>query len=203
MAIQPAPKFSFMTNNMFADFENDHIKFEKSIKSDDYFRLLKKIEKNRKIFILGNGGLMDISSHGAADLSRLIPGKSFRAFNDCGYLTSNGNDFGFESIFTKWLNDTILNIENKNEVLIIGLSCSGNSSNVINALQWGEDNGYATFLISGVKSIKKPESVDELTFDCKYFHTTEILTMKLFYDIVYKNGSHCPDIAGEIKRKEV
>lgn len=188
-------------NPTSADFENDHLLFEKAINSGEYKHLLKTINGCIKVFILGNGGMMDISSHGAADMSRLIPGKAFRSFNDAGYLTSNANDYGFENSFTEWLKSTIIGIENPDLTLIIGLSCSGNSANVINAFDLCNANGFNTFLISGVKSTKKPTITGELCFDCKYFHTTEVLTMKLFYDIVYKLGFHCPDIAGENKRK--
>jgi len=184
-----------------ADFENDHFLFKKAKASKEYQHLLKLVKKCKKVFILGNGGLMDISAHGAADLSRLVPGKSFTAFNDAGFLTSNANDFGFDNIFTKWLQTKVHGIENPKETLILGLSCSGNSKNVLSTLAWGKTAGFNVFLIDGVKSTRLEKGIGELTFGCGYFHTNEVLTMKLFYDIVYKMGHHCPNIAGEIKRK--
>lgn len=187
--------------NAGVDFENDHKLFNKAKESAEYASLLSIVAKCKKIFIIGNGGLMDISSHGAADLSRLIPGKAFRAFNDAGFLTSNANDFGFDNSFTKWLQTTVQGIEVPETTLILGLSCSGNSKNVIKTLTWSKENDFNAFLISGVKSAELPSDIGELTFGVKYFHTNEVLTMKLFYDIVYRLGHHCPDIAGEIERK--
>ncbi len=184
-----------------ADFENDHLIFERAKKSAAYKTLVQKIKRCKKIFIIGNGGLMDVSAHGAADLSRLIPGKVFTAFNSPGFMTSNANDYGFENMFVKWLEITVDKIEDPATTLLIGLSCSGNSANITQALTWAFLRSYNTFLISGAKSKNLPKLLPELCFGCKNFHTTEVLTMKLFYDIVYKTGNHCPDIAGEVKRK--
>lgn len=184
-----------------ANFENDHLLLKKAIASKNYKHLLKLIKRCTHIFLLGNGGLMDISSHAAADLSRLVPGKSFRAFNDAGFLTSNANDWGFENSFTKWLQTTVDGIEIPATTLILGLSCSGNSANIVSSLGWSKEKGFLTFLIDGVKSTKLPKGIGELTFGCKYFHTNEVLTMKLVYDIVHKLGHHCPTIAAEAKRK--
>lgn len=199
------------------DFEKDHLLFERARGSKEYKKLVSLIRKCQKILIIGNGGLMDVSSHGAADLSRLIPGKSFYCFNNAGFLTSNANDFGFEVAFTRWLQTTVYGIENPATTLILGLSCSGNSANVLNALHWAQNpvgleniktggaavpgGKYHSFLISGIKSTAISKGIPELALGTRYFHTTEILVMKLFYDIVYKLGHHCPDIAGEINRK--
>lgn len=184
-----------------ADFENDHLIFNRVRKTAAYKNLVRSIKKCRKIFLIGNGGLMDVSAHAAADLSRLIPGKAFYAFNSPGFMTSNANDHGFDSMFVKWLEITVDKIEDPATTLLIGLSCSGNSPNVLNALRWAAHRGYNTFLISGAPTRDELKKVPKLCFGCKNFHTTEVLTMKLFYDIVYKTGNHCPDIAGEVKRK--
>jgi phosphoheptose isomerase len=187
------------------DFEKDHLLFEKARNSNEYKKLISLVKKCKKVFILGNGGMMDVSSHAAADLSRLVPNKAFYCFNNAGFLTSNANDFGFNKSFTKWLQSTVEGIEEPKTTLLLGLSCSGNSENIMQAFDWALNSmpgtPFNSFLISGVKSVKKPKSVGELVLGTKYFHTTEILVMKLVYDIVYKLGHHCPDIAGEIERK--
>ncbi len=184
------------------DFEKDHLLFEKARASVEYKNLLALIKKCTKVLIIGNGGMMDVSSHAAADLSRLIDGKAFTAFNDAGFITSSANDFGFDHIFTKWLQTRVVGIEDPKTTLILGLSCSGNSTNIVSTLTWAHaTEGFNAFLISGAKSKTLPKSIGDLCFGCKYFHTTEVLTMKLIYDIVHKLGHHCPDIAGEIERK--
>lgn len=194
-------------NTKSVDFENDHLIFNKARKSPEYKKLISIMKKCTKIYIIGNGGLMDVSSHAAADLSRLVPGKSFYSFNNAGFLTSNANDFGFDSAFTKWLQVSVADIENPATTLVIGLSCSGSSENIIQALQWISNQGkrqkYNTYLISGVKYNQKLKKTGQLSLGTKYFHTTEVVIMKLFYDIVYKLGGFCPTIQMQQANKAI
>ena len=135
----------------------------------------------------------------STDLSRLIPDKAVFSFDSVGFITSNANDYGYENLFTRWL-ETITLVENPNDCLIIGLSCSGNSSNVINALHWAEEMNLATFLISGESSEILKENIDELSIRCKYFHTVEVSIMMIFYDLIHRTGNRCPSIRQEKER---
>ena len=102
-------------------------------------------------------------------------------------------------LFTRWL-ETIASVENPEDCLIIGLSCSGNSSNVINALHWADDNNMDTFMISGQKSEILRTEMSELSFECDYFHTVEVMCMILFYDLIHQTDNKCPSIRGEKNR---
>jgi phosphoheptose isomerase len=135
----------------------------------------------------------------ATDLSRLIPDKSIYSFDSVGFITSNANDHGFEHMFVRWL-ETVAGIETPEDCLVVGMSCSGNSSNVINALHWSLEKGFDTFMISGQKSQKLEKTVDELSFECKYFHTVEVMSMMLFYDLIHHTGNRCPSISAEKDR---
>ena len=148
---------------------------------------------------MGNGGLHFVSSHMATDLSRLIPNKTVYSFDSVGFITSNANDHGFEHMFVRWL-ETVAMVENPEECLAIGMSCSGNSANIVNALHWSEDNNFDTFMISGQKSQALREKVNELVFNCDYFHTVEVMCMILFYDLIHQVGLHCPSINNEKER---
>jgi len=183
------------------DFENIESKLDGVLQSPDYQKLVDKIKANKKIYFIGNGGLGYVGAHGAADMSRLIPGKAFYSFDSAGFITSNANDFGFDSLFVRWLETIVQDIEKPEDVLIIGMSCSGNSKNVVDALAWGHDLGYSTHMVSGVKSKKLLPHLEELVLDCKYFHTVEVLSLMMFYDLIIKCGSHCPTIAKENERK--
>jgi len=132
----------------------------------------------------------------ATDLSRLIPDKSVYSFDSVGFITSNANDHGFEMLFVRWL-ETIALVEDPDDCLVIGMSCSGNSTNVINAVHWARDAGMATFMISGQNSEILDEDIDELSFDCEYFHTVEVASMMLFYDLIHQTDNKCPSIKGE------
>ena len=118
---------------MKIDFENIEQRCIDAIDSDEYRTLASKLNKAKKVFLLGNGGLHFVASHMATDLSRLIPDKAVYSFDSVGFITSNANDHGFEMLFTRWL-ETMASIENPEDCLVIGMSCSGNSSNVIKLL---------------------------------------------------------------------
>lgn len=187
---------------MIINFEDIQNKCETACASDSYATLVKKIKKAKKIYLIGNGGLHFVSSHMATDLTRLIPDKVVYSFDSVGFVTSNTNDHGHAQLFVRWLETTIIDSDNKEDILVIGMSCSGNSVNVTRALTWAKDAGAATFMISGQKSDTLDEDVDELTFDCEYFHTVEVMCMMLFYEIIHRTDNKCPSIRGEKNRLE-
>jgi phosphoheptose isomerase len=184
---------------MKIDFENIEQRCIDAIDSDEYRTLASKLNKAKKVFLLGNGGLHFVASHMATDLSRLIPDKAVYSFDSVGFITSNANDHGFEMLFTRWL-ETMASIENPEDCLVIGMSCSGNSSNVINALHWADDNNMDTFMVSGQKSEILRTEMSELSFECDYFHTVEVMCMILFYDLIHQTDNKCPSIRGEKNR---
>ena len=182
-------------NKMLIDFENIEEKCQIACSSEEYKVLINKVNKAKKIYLIGNGGLHFVACH----MSRLIPDKAVFSFDSVGFITSNANDYGYENLFTRWL-ETIISVENPNDCLVIGLSCSGNSSNVINALHWAKEVNLSTFLISGEKSEILKENIDELSIRCKYFHTVEVSIMMIFYDLIHRTGNRCPSIGQEKER---
>lgn len=184
---------------MLIDFENIEDKCITAASSKEYHKLVAKVNKAKRIFLIGNGGLHYVCSHMATDLSRLVPTKSIYSFDSVGFITSNANDHGFDMMFVRWL-ETIALIEDPDECLVIGMSCSGNSSNIIKALHWANDNSFDTFMISGQKSDHLDEVIDEMCFNCEYFHTVEVMCMMIFYDLIHRTDNKCPSIRGEKNR---
>ena len=184
---------------MLIDFEDIEDKCNTAASSKEYDRLVDKVNQAKKIFLIGNGGLHYVASHMATDLSRLIPDKAVFSFDSVGFITSNANDHGYNKIFIRWL-DTITPADNPEDCLVIGLSCSGNSANVVETLHWAEDLGISTFLISGTDSETLREDIDELSIRCEYFHTVEVATLMIFYDLIHRTGNHCPSINQEKRR---
>ena len=183
------------------DFSGIEHKLDMALTSPEYALLVERFKAAKKIFIIGNGGLHFVGSHGATDMTRLIPGKAVYSFDSVGFITSNVNDHGGDNLFLRWLECTILGIERPLETLVIGTSCSGNSTNIITALTWAHYNAFRTFLISGMPSVSLPGEIDEVTFGSSSFHMAEVLTLMLFYDLIEKTGNHCPTIEEENKRK--
>ena len=184
---------------MIIDFENIEDKCKIVSSKKQYGILCEKVKRAKKIFLIGNGGLHFVASHMATDMSRLIDDKAVYSFDSVGFITSNSNDHGFGKVFVRWL-ESMISVENNEDCLIVGLSCSGNSSNVIGSLHWADKQNIPTFMISGQKSQILESNIDELTFDCEYFHTVEVMSLMIFYDLIHAVGSHCPSISKEKQR---
>ena len=45
------------------------------------------------------------------------------------------------------------------------------------------------------------DKINNVVLDCKYFHTVEVLTLILFYDLIHACGAQCPSIKDEVVRK--
>ena len=110
---------------------------------------LKTIETGGKIILFGNGGSAADAQHIAAELvgryktnRKGLP--AIALTTDTSALTSIGNDFGYENIFRRQLEALL----NKND-LVIGISTSGNSLNVIKALEYAKNNGAIAIGLSG------------------------------------------------------
>jgi phosphoheptose isomerase len=189
-------------NSMIIDFENIQKRCEDACESAEYLSLVDKVNKAKKIFLLGNGGLHFVSCHMSTDLTRLIKDKAVYSFDSVGFITSNANDHGHEQVFLRWLETIILESDNPDDFLVIGMSCSGNSINVINALHWAKERGMDTFMISGQKSDVLDEEISELAFECDYFHTVEVMCMMLMYELIHRTENRCPSIRGEKNRLE-
>ena len=170
------------------NFENLEEKFNKAVTSDSFKILISLFNKHDDIYVIGNGGLHYVASHMATDISRLVPNKYCHSFDSFGFITSSANDFGFDSIFERWLKNCV---NSRNNGLILGLSCSGTSKNIINAFNYGKTIGWDSFLISG-----RPTKLDcpHIQIDAKHYHTVEAFSLMLFYEIIHALGYSCPTI---------
>ena len=170
------------------DFENIDSKFSVAASSEQFSQLNSLISKHDNVYVIGNGGLHYVASHMACDMSRLIDNKYFHSFDSFGFITSSANDFGFDRIFDRWLS---LCVSESKPALLIGLSCSGSSKNILNAFDYVKQQGWDTFYITGKQSSYDTPS---LCFDCNHYHTVEALSLMLFYEMIHAQGFTCPVI---------
>jgi D-sedoheptulose 7-phosphate isomerase len=98
---------------------------------------------NSNIFVIGNGGSMSTASHFAQDLLK-IGNKRAIALNNISAITAWANDEGYENCFVEQLKV----LADPGDILVI-ISGSGNSLNVINAMYWARDNDITTVGITG------------------------------------------------------
>lgn len=112
------------------------------INLDDLNRLKMIIESSSNIIIIGNGGSNAISSHISQDYTKSL-GKKALSFSDSSRLTCYMNDYGIEQAYVKF-------IEHFNEdSLIILISSSGNSQNIISAAEYCKNNNLRMITLSG------------------------------------------------------
>jgi len=104
----------------------------------------------KTIFFIGNGGSAATSSHFAEDLAygTMVEGKEpFRALSmtdNIAYMTAVANDESYENIFVRQLK----NLFNSGDVLV-AISGSGNSPNLVKAVEYANNKGGITIGIVG------------------------------------------------------
>lgn len=145
-------------NNRTKKSITDSIAVKQGILDDEVF--LGKIEKAAKMIeeSLGNGGKIHFCGNGgsAADAQHLAAELSGRFYFDrpplnaealhcnTSYLTAVGNDYGYDLIFSRLLKGTA-----KPGDVIVGISTSGNSKNIINAFEVAKELGVRIIAMTG------------------------------------------------------
>lgn len=131
--------FKDYNKSIFNLLENiDHLLINKSVK------LIKDVKKsNKTIYIMGNGGSSSIASHVSVDFSKIAKIPSL-TFSDSNLITCFSNDFGYEN----WLSKAI-NIFCDKKDLIILISSSGKSKNIINAAKYCLKNKINFITLTG------------------------------------------------------
>ncbi len=102
-----------------------------------------------KILLFGNGGSAADAQHVAAELvgrftreRTALP--AIALTTDTSILTALGNDYGYDSVFRRQVEALA-----KSGDLVVGISTSGNSPNVLGALEWAKAHDIATIGVTG------------------------------------------------------
>ena len=111
--------------------------------------ILESLDKGGKIIFAGNGGSAADSQHLAAEfVSRFMfdrPGlPSIALTTDTSVITAIGNDYGYKLLFKRQL-QALANIND----IFIGISTSGNSKNIINALEFCNEINIKSIGLTG------------------------------------------------------
>ena len=122
--------------------------------------ILKSLRNGKKIILFGNGGSAADAQHIAAEfIGRFnMERKSLPAIaltTDSSILTSVSNDYSFEKIFSRQCESLV----SKDDV-VIGISTSGNSKNVINGIKTSKKIGAKTIALLGNNGGKIKKIVD-------------------------------------------
>jgi len=111
--------------------------------------MIESIRDGNKILLFGNGGSASDAQHIAAEFTgRFVKNRqslpAIALTTDTSALTAIGNDYGFEAIFARQLEGLA-----KPGDVVIGISTSGNSPNVLKGLETAKKNGCKVIGLSG------------------------------------------------------
>lgn len=179
------------------DIENIEEKFKEITNSSSWKELQSKFNECNEIYVLGHGGNLAIADHTAVDITRLSSGQKNAICPGSGIVaTSFINDSNFDQWMVNWLSCRTVNRtkEQMNRSLVYGISSSGGSTDVIKALQWANDHGMQTSMISGQPINVQLPGTSVITLNTEYYHNCEVLTLLLQYALTHGSGRECPSI---------
>jgi D-sedoheptulose 7-phosphate isomerase len=111
-----------------------------------------------KLFFVGNGGSAAIASHMATDYSKNGNIRAL-ALNDSSMLTCLGNDLGYDRVFAKQIE-----LHARPGDLVIAISSSGRSANILNAVQAARDAKCAIVTLSGFSAENPLRRLGDINF---------------------------------------
>jgi D-sedoheptulose 7-phosphate isomerase len=137
-----------------------------SIPLDAVARLIERLRvalaEDRQVFVFGNGGSAANASHFITDLGKGASDKIGRRFrclsinDNVSWLTALGNDYAYEDVFVRQLE----NYARPGDLVLV-MSVSGNSPNVVKAVEWSKRHGVFTAALVGAKRGRLAEIADE------------------------------------------
>ncbi len=134
------------SQRVLADFLGNPAKIEAIEKAADV--LVDALKKGNKILSCGNGGSHCDAMHFAEELSGRYrenrPALAAMAISDPSHISCVSNDFGYNYIFSRFIEG----LGNKGDVLV-GISTSGNSANIIEAVKAAQLKGMEVILLTG------------------------------------------------------
>jgi D-sedoheptulose 7-phosphate isomerase len=150
-------------------------------------RLQQALREDRQVFVFGNGGSASNSSHFATDLGKgasdRLP-RRFRvlALNDnVSWITALGNDYTYDDVYVRQL----MNFARPGD-LVLALSVSGNSPNLVKALEWSTKNRLHTIALVGAKRGRMAELAHQvIVIDDTHYGRVEDAQMGICHMLCY------------------
>ena len=136
-------------------------RFDKQAAAEVLGAILRAYEAEGTIYVCGNGGIASTASHMANDFNKGISEyvqKKFRFYSltdNVATMLSIANDISYDEMFRFQLQGRL-----RKEDLVIGISGSGNSMNVVNALTYAREQGVQTVAVCGYSGGRIKEIAD-------------------------------------------
>ena len=118
----------------------------------------KKIKTNNTTYIVGNGGSASIASHVSVDFIKVAKVRS-STFNNSNLITCFANDYGYEN----WVKEAIQAYCLINDLVIL-ISSSGTSSNILNAAKYCKDTNIDLITLSGFNKDNELSQLGKVNF---------------------------------------
>lgn len=137
-------------------------------------------EKNTQLFFIGNGGSSAIASHMTADFMK-NGGMNTYSLYDNAVTTCMGNDYGYEHIFSRPMEFLV-----KEGDLVVAISSSGNSRNIINAIETAHKKEAEVITFTGFESDNKAKQMGNINVyvPCKKYGIVESIHNLVLQQIV-------------------
>ena len=112
----------------------------------------------KRVIFIGNGGSNAICSHMMEDYMK-IAGKPTLSFTDAALITCFANDYGYDNAMKEWINFSFQAGD-----LLVAISSSGESDNILNAAEAHQVRGGKIITLSGFKRDNKLSQMGEVNF---------------------------------------
>jgi D-sedoheptulose 7-phosphate isomerase len=175
------------------NFQAAHDALEQFMTEDSYSRiesagklLIAAFEDGKKVMSCGNGGSMADAMHFAEELSgrfrddrKALPALSI---SDPTHITCTANDYGYEQIFSRYLEA----VGAEGDVLL-AISTSGNSENVLKAVETARQKGMKVIGLTGKDGGKMADKCDiEIRAPyCDYADRTQEIHIKVIHSMIH------------------
>ena len=180
------------SKQFFIDYNN---KLSNTLKKEHFTELEKitktlekKIKLKNKIFVCGNGGSASVANHFLCDFNKGIKQSSNKKLypkvlslnNSIELITAISNDINYHQVF----NHQLENYSESGDVLVI-ISCSGNSKNIINAVKYAIKNklNIISFIGFGSNKFIKSSSKHYINLKTKNYGITEDIFQAMMHMI--------------------
>ena len=155
-------------NEILDNVDSDLI--EKSVKI-----INKTIKQNKGIFVIGNGGSASIASHVSVDFAKVARVRS-STFNNANLITCFANDYKYEN----WVTEAIKAYCDRKDLIIL-ISSSGTSKNIVNAAKYCKKNKINLITLSGFNKNNPLSKLGSINF---YINSTNYNFIEMSHHII-------------------
>ncbi len=163
----------------FTEYKDSINSVLSNISDKKLFKVIEMIKisvKNKgKVYIIGNGGSSSIASHVSVDFTKVAKIPSI-TFNNSNLITCFANDYGYDN----WVTEALKSYLNKNDIIIL-ISSSGRSKNIINAGKYCKQKSLNLITFSGFKRDNPLSKLGKVNF---YINSNQYNFIEMAHHII-------------------